>query len=78
MVRHDSGREEGEDGFSYVPVDPCQPVIAALRCALCFIRSEERRSAAVLSALTALDQEIVCLLAGCPAGRTPLNFLPGP
>ncbi|MBY0231390.1 MAG: hypothetical protein K2W96_19065, partial [Gemmataceae bacterium] len=25
---------EGEEGFSYVPVEPCQPVIAALRTAL--------------------------------------------
>jgi hypothetical protein len=34
VVRRDSGREDGEDGFSYVPIDPCQPVIAGIRCAL--------------------------------------------
>jgi hypothetical protein len=34
VLRRDSGREDGEDGFSYVPIDPCQGVIAAIRCAM--------------------------------------------
>src|SRR5437763_6754981 len=36
VVQRDAEDDEGEpgDGFSYVPVDPCQGVIAALRVAL--------------------------------------------
>src|SRR5437764_12184310 len=35
VVQRDAGAAEGRDeGFSYVPIDPCQGVIAALRLAL--------------------------------------------
>src|SRR3954471_2626241 len=30
----DDGQGEGEPGFSYVPIDPCQGVIAAIRTAI--------------------------------------------
>jgi hypothetical protein len=33
QVDAESGESEGESGFSYVPIDPCQSVIAALRTA---------------------------------------------
>jgi hypothetical protein len=33
VLRRDSDRDEGEEGFSYVPIDPCQGVIAGIRCA---------------------------------------------
>ncbi|MBT4094843.1 MAG: hypothetical protein HOE85_12820, partial [Nitrospinaceae bacterium] len=32
--RAGEAEEEGEEGFNFVPVDPCQPVIAALRAAM--------------------------------------------
>src|SRR3954464_2610754 len=35
VVQRDAGAPEGrEEGYSYVPIDPCQGVIAALRLAL--------------------------------------------
>src|SRR4051794_25866136 len=34
VVQRDTDRLDGEDGYSYVPIDPCQGVIAALRLAL--------------------------------------------
>ena len=34
VVQPDVDREDGEPGFSYVPIDPCQGVIAALRTAM--------------------------------------------
>ncbi len=33
VVQRDSENEDGDQGFSYVPIDPCQGVIAALRVA---------------------------------------------
>src|SRR5262249_9133937 len=34
VVQRDSERFDGEEGFSYVPIDPCQGVIAGIRLAL--------------------------------------------
>jgi hypothetical protein len=34
VAQLDVDRDDDENGFSYVPIDPCQPVIAALRTAM--------------------------------------------
>src|SRR5947207_5248208 len=34
VLQPDVDREDGEPGFSYVPIDPCQGVVAALRTAM--------------------------------------------
>src|SRR5512147_544530 len=34
VAQLDVDRDDGEQGFSYVPIDPCQGVIAALRTAI--------------------------------------------
>ncbi len=48
VVERDGENEEGEPGFSYVPIDPCQGVIAALRVA-----AEERLDRAFIDMETA-------------------------